>query len=44
MVQRTADALLDALEGADGPVDLIDAYAAELPVLVIADIVNPVTL
>lgn len=40
MVQRTADALLDALEHRTGTVDLVDAYAAQLPVLVIADLLG----
>jgi cytochrome P450 len=40
MVQRTADELLDALEGRTGTVDLIDAYAAQLPVLVIAELLG----
>jgi cytochrome P450 len=40
MVQRTADALLDALDPEDGPVDLVAAYAAELPVLVIAELLG----
>src|SRR5215218_7590081 len=40
MVQRTADELLDALEGRAGTVDLVDAYAAQLPVLVIADLLG----
>jgi len=40
MVQRTADALLDALDPDAGPVDLIGAYAAELPVLVIAELLG----
>jgi cytochrome P450 len=39
-VQRTADALLDSLERADGPVDLVETYAAQLPVLVIADLLG----
>src|SRR3712207_239680 len=39
-VQRTADALLDALELRTGEVDLIDTYAAQLPVLVIADLLG----
>jgi cytochrome P450 len=37
-VQRTADELLDRLERRTGEVDLVDAYAAQLPVLVIADL------
>lgn len=44
VVQRTADALLDALElhpGArSGEVDLVGTYAAQLPVLVIADLLG----
>ncbi|MGY1691083.1 cytochrome P450 [Geodermatophilus sp. SYSU D01105] len=41
MVQRTAEALLDAVEPArDGTVDLVAAYAAPLPVLVIADLLG----
>jgi cytochrome P450 len=40
MVQRTADDLLDALEGQTGAVDLVDAYAAQLPVLVIAELLG----
>ncbi|SNR65442.1 cytochrome P450 [Blastococcus mobilis] len=39
-VQRTADALLDALELRGGHVDLIETYAAQLPVLVIADLLG----
>lgn len=41
-VQTLADRLLDALErrAGDGPVDLIEAYAAQLPVLVIADLLG----
>lgn len=43
-VRRTADALLDALElrsaGVDGEVDLVETYAAQLPVLVIADLLG----
>ncbi len=38
MVQRTAETLLDRLTGSDDVVDLVDAYAAQLPVLVIADL------
>ncbi|WP_369256059.1 cytochrome P450 [Geodermatophilus amargosae] len=38
MVQRTAETLLDRLAGRDDVVDLVDAYAAQLPVLVIADL------
>jgi hypothetical protein len=40
MVQRTADALLDALERESGTVDLVDTYAAQLPVLVIAELLG----
>ncbi|MGY1740849.1 MULTISPECIES: cytochrome P450 [unclassified Blastococcus] len=40
MIRRTADALLDDLTGADGPVDLVDRYAAQLPVLVIAELLG----
>jgi cytochrome P450 len=40
MVQRTADRLLDALERREGTVDLVDAYAAQLPVLVIAELLG----
>jgi cytochrome P450 len=40
MVQRTADALLDALERESGTVDLVDAYTAQLPVLVIAELLG----
>src|SRR4051812_19101702 len=40
MVQRTADALLDDLERRDGVVDLVDAYAAQLPVLVISELLG----
>jgi cytochrome P450 len=40
MVQRTADELLDALERREGTVDLVDAYAAQLPVLVIAELLG----
>ena len=40
VVQRTADALLDALELRSGTVDLVDTYAAQLPVLVIADLLG----
>ncbi|MGY1590452.1 cytochrome P450 [Geodermatophilus sp. SYSU D00708] len=40
-VQRTAEALLDAVEpAAGGVVDLVAAYAAPLPVLVIADLLG----
>jgi hypothetical protein len=39
-VQKTADALLDGLESRTGVVDLVDAYAAQLPVLVIADLLG----
>jgi len=40
VVQRTADALLDALELRTGDVDLVETYAAQLPVLVIADLLG----
>jgi cytochrome P450 len=40
VVQRTADVLLDALEHRSGPVDLVENYAAQLPVLVIADLLG----
>jgi cytochrome P450 len=40
VVQRTADALLDELAVGDGTVDLVDTYAAQLPVLVIADLLG----
>jgi cytochrome P450 len=39
-VRRTADALLDALELRGGEVDLVETYAAQLPVLVIADLLG----
>ncbi|MGY1825343.1 cytochrome P450 [Blastococcus sp. SYSU DS0541] len=39
-VRRTADRLLDDLEGRDGVVDLVEAYAAQLPVLVIAELLG----
>jgi cytochrome P450 len=38
MIQRTADALLDDLERRGGTVDLVGSYAAQLPVLVIAEL------
>ncbi|SFT47520.1 hypothetical protein SAMN05660657_01056 [Geodermatophilus amargosae] len=40
MVQRTAEALLDRLTGRGDVVDLVEAYAAQLPVLVIADLLG----
>ncbi|HET6393220.1 MAG TPA: hypothetical protein VFG13_10405, partial [Blastococcus sp.] len=40
VVQRTADSLLDALELRGGEVDLVGTYAAQLPVLVIADLLG----
>jgi hypothetical protein len=40
MIRRTAEALLDALEPARDTVDLVTAYAAQLPVLVIADLLG----
>jgi cytochrome P450 len=39
-IQRTADALLDALERRSGEIDLVETYAAQLPVLVIADLLG----
>jgi cytochrome P450 len=39
-VQKTAEALLDGLETRAGVVDLVEAYAAQLPVLVIADLLG----
>ncbi|NEK87507.1 cytochrome P450 [Blastococcus saxobsidens] len=39
-IQRTADRLLDSLERREGTVDLVEAYAAQLPVLVIADLLG----
>jgi cytochrome P450 len=39
-IQRTADRLLDELAGRSGTVDLVDAFAAQLPVLVIADLLG----
>ncbi|WP_104524044.1 cytochrome P450 [Blastococcus atacamensis] len=39
-IRRTADSLLDALERRTGSVDLIEAYAAQLPVLVIAELLG----
>jgi cytochrome P450 len=41
MIRSTADDLLGALEArADGPVDLVDGYTAQLPVLVIAELLG----
>jgi cytochrome P450 len=40
VVQRTAEALLDALALRGGTVDLVETYAAQLPVLVIADLLG----
>ena len=40
VVRRTADTLLDALELRSGPVDLVETFAAQLPVLVIADLLG----
>ena len=40
LVQRTADTLADALERRDGVVDLVETYAAQLPVRVIADLLG----
>jgi cytochrome P450 len=39
-VQRTADTLLDELARQTGDVDLVETYAAQLPVLVIADLLG----
>jgi cytochrome P450 len=39
-VQATADSLLDRLAGRTEPVDLVDAFAAQLPVLVIAELLG----
>ncbi|HYO35377.1 MAG TPA: cytochrome P450 [Geodermatophilus sp.] len=40
VVQRTAEALLDRLAARDDVVDLVGVYAAQLPVLVIADLLG----
>jgi cytochrome P450 len=41
MIERTAEALLDVMAArADDEVDLVDAYAAHLPVLVIAELLG----
>jgi cytochrome P450 len=40
MIERTTAALLDDLERVDGPVDLVETWAAQLPVLVIAELLN----
>jgi cytochrome P450 len=40
MIERTTAKLLDRLEGGDGTVDLVDEWAAELPVLVIAELLG----
>lgn len=40
MVRRIAEDLLDGLEPARGTTDLVAAYAAQLPVLVIADLLG----
>ncbi|MCA0145916.1 cytochrome P450 [Blastococcus sp. LR1] len=40
MIRRTADSLLDELERRSGTVDLIEDYAAQLPVLVIAELLG----
>jgi cytochrome P450 len=40
MIAKTAAALLDDLEQRDGPVDLVGGYAAQLPVLVIAELLG----
>ncbi|MGY1721579.1 cytochrome P450 [Blastococcus sp. SYSU DS0533] len=39
-IRRTAERLLDDLERRDGVVDLVEAYAAQLPVLVIAELLG----
>ncbi|SEL32083.1 hypothetical protein SAMN04515665_11135 [Blastococcus sp. DSM 46786] len=39
-VRRTAERLLDDLERRDGVVDLVEAYAAQLPVLVITELLG----
>ncbi|MGY2003255.1 cytochrome P450 [Blastococcus sp. SYSU DS1024] len=39
-IRRTAERLLDDLAHRDGTVDLVGAYAAQLPVLVIADLLG----
>jgi cytochrome P450 len=39
-IARTADALLDDLERRTGEVDLVSTYAAQLPVLIIADLLG----
>ena len=39
-VQDTAEALLDDLSGASGPIDVVDRYCAQLPVAVISDILG----
>jgi cytochrome P450 len=39
-VQRTADELLDAMERGGREIDLVEAYAAQLPVLVIAELLG----
>ncbi|SDY54209.1 hypothetical protein SAMN05661080_03798 [Modestobacter sp. DSM 44400] len=40
LVQTTADALLDRLAHRTGPVDLVAGYAAQLPVLVISEMLG----
>ncbi|MGY2077205.1 cytochrome P450 [Blastococcus sp. SYSU DS0828] len=40
VIRRTAERLLDDLARRDGTVDLVGAYAAQLPVLVIADLLG----
>jgi cytochrome P450 len=40
MIQKTADALLDDLGRHIGPVDLVEGFAAQLPVLVIAELLG----
>jgi cytochrome P450 len=39
-IRRTAETLLDDLERREGTVDLVGAYAAQLPVLVIAELLG----
>ena len=39
-IRRTAERLLDGLAGRRGTVDLVEAYAAQLPVLVIAELLG----
>ncbi|WP_456566904.1 cytochrome P450 [Blastococcus sp. SYSU D00695] len=40
MIRRTAEELLDGLDGRRGPVDLVDGFAAQLPVLVIGELLG----